>query len=244
MYNYQAPQKRSSSRGRKAVIWIVAVLVLIVVLDFGAKAFAESEAAAQIQKHGFPTKPKVSIAGFPFLTQVITRHFDAVTISASDIPEGPIKITDMHVTATDIHLSSNFQSGTTGPLNGTLTISLGELGGFLSAAGPLASFLGGGSGGGLKIVAVGSNELKGTLNLLGGTVSSSATWQVTSAGPHEIDLHLVQSSGLPSQALGAAKNIKIPLNSLPAGLTLTGKLSSSSGGIVANVSANSLSFGS
>ena len=242
MYQYQAPKKQRS-RGRKLVIWVIVVLVLLVGLDFGAKAFAENEAAVQIQKHGFPTKPSVSIAGFPFLTQVITRHFDAVTISAANIPEGPIKITSLHVTATDIHLSSNFRSGTTGPLNGTVAISLGEVSGFLSAAGPLASFLGGGSGGGLKIVAVGSNELKGNLNLLGGTVSSSATWQVTSAGPHEIDLRLVQSSGLPSQLLGPAKNIKIPLNSLPAGLTLTGKLSSSSGGIVANVSANSLSFG-
>jgi len=241
LYSYQAPKR---SRGRKLWIWIIVVVVLLVGLDFGAKAFAESEAATQIQKQGFPTKPSVSIAGFPFLTQVITRHFDAVTISAADIPEGPIKITSMRVTATDIHLSSNFQSGTTGPLNGTLTISLGAIGGFLSAAGPLASFLGGGSGGGLRIVAVGSNELKANLNLLGGTVSSTATWQVSSDGPHEIDLRLVQSSGLPSQLLGPAKNIKIPLNSLPAGLTLTGKLSSSAGGIVANVSAQNLSFGS
>jgi len=242
LYTYQAPKKTSA--GRKAVIWIIAVLVLLVALDFGAKAFAENEAAAQIQKHGFPKKPSVAIAGFPFLTQVITRDFHQVTISSADIPEGPIKITRLTVVATQIKLNGSFNGGTTGPLHGTVVISLGEIGGFLQAAGPLASFLGGGNGGGLKIVAVGSNELKGSLNLVGGTVHSSATWRVTSAGPHEIDLRLVQSSGLPSQLLGPAQNIKIPLNSLPAGLRLTGKLSSSAGGIVAHVAARSLSFGS
>lgn len=242
MYTYQAPKR--SSRGRKALIWIIVVLVLLVGLDFGAKAFAESEAASQIQKQGFPKKPSVSIAGFPFLTQVITRDFHQITISSSDIPEGPIKITKMTVVADSVKLNGSFNGGTTGPLHGTLVISLGAIGGFLSAAGPIASFLGGGSGGGLKIVAVGNNELKASLNLLGGTVQSSAVWHVTSAGPHEINLHLVRSSGLPSQVLGPAQNIKIPLNSLPAGLTLTGKLSSSSGGIVAHVAARSLSFGS
>jgi hypothetical protein len=151
----------------------------------------------------------------------------------------------MNVVATRVKLNSSFNGGTTGPLHGTVLISLGQVGGFLQAAGPIASFLGGGSGGGLKVVAVGNSELKANLNLLGGTVSDSATWKVTSAGPNEIDLHLVGSSGsLPSSLLNSAKNIKIPLNSLPAGLKLTGKLSSSSGGIVAHVFADSLSFGS
>ncbi len=240
MYQYQPPKR---SGGRKALIWVIAVLVVLVGLDFGAKAFAESEAAAQIQKQGFPKKPDVSIAGFPFLTQVITRNFHQVTISSSDIPEGPIKITSLNVTAHNVKLKSNFQSGTAGPLDGTVLISLGAIGGFLSDAGPLAGFLGGGSGGGLKIVAVGSHELKANLNLVGGIVNASAVWQVTSVGPHAIELHLVSSNGLPSQLLNSAKNVKIPLNSLPAGLKLTGKISSSSGGIVAHVFARSLAFG-
>jgi LmeA-like phospholipid-binding len=244
LYTYQGKQKKRS-RGRKAVIWIIAVLVLLVALDFGAKAFAENEAAVQIQKQGFPKKPSVSIAGFPFLTQVIFRDFHQITISSSDVKEGPVTINKLNVVATQVKLNSSFNGGTTGPLHGTVLISLGELSSILSAAGPIASFLGGGSGGGLKIQAVGSNELKGSLNLLGGTVSDSATWRVVSAGPNEIDLQLVQHSGsLPGNFLSSAQNIKIPLKSLPAGLKLTGQISSSSGGIVAHVSANSLAFGS
>lgn len=241
MYQYQPPKKRSA--GRKALIWVIAILVVLVGLDFGAKAFAESEAGSQIQKQGFPKKPDVSIAGFPFLTQVITRNFHQVTISSSDIPEGPIKIKSLDVVAHNVKLSSNFQSGTAGPLDGTLQISLGAIGGFLSDAGPLAGFLGGGSKGGLKIVAVGSNKLKANVNLAGGIVNASAVWQVTSAGPHAIRLRLVSSNGLPSGLLNSARNVTIPLKSLPAGLKLTGKLSSSSGGIIAHVFARNLAFG-
>jgi LmeA-like phospholipid-binding len=243
LYTYQAPKRRS--RGAKIVVWIVAVLVLLVVLDFGAKAFAENEAADQIQKHGFPKKPSVSIAGFPFLTQVITRDFHQITISATDIPEGPIKITSMKVVATHVKLNSSFNGGTTGPLHGTVLISLGEVGGFLQAAGPIAQFIGGGSGGGIRVVAVGSSELKANLNALGGSVNGSATWRVTRVGSDEIHLRLVSSGGdVPSGLLDRARSITIPLKSLPAGLRLTGKLSSSSGGIVAHVFADSLSFGS
>lgn len=240
MYQYQAPKR---SRGRKALIWVISIIVLLVALDFGAKAFAESEAATQIQKQGFPKKPSVSIAGFPFLTQVITRNFHQVTISSSDIAEGPVKITSLDVVAKNVELNSNFQSGTASPLDGTLLISLGAIGDFLSAAGPLTSFLGGGSGGGLKIESVGSSELKGSLKLAGGLVSWSAVWKVTSAGPHEINLHLVRSNGLPGGLKSSANDIMLPLSSLPAGLRLTGEVNTSGKGITAHVHADSLSFG-
>jgi len=239
LYQYQPPKRRS---GRKALIWVISVLVLLVVLDFGAKAFAESQAATQIQKQGFPKKPSVSIAGFPFLTQVISRDFEQVTISSSDIPAGPVKITSLDVIAHNVKLNSSFQSGTAGPLNGTILISLGAIGGFLKDAGPLAGFLGGGPGGGLKIVAVGSNQVQAHLNVAAGLVNASATWRVTSSGPNEITLRLIGNNGLPPQLLDAAKDVKIPLKTLPAGLKLTGRISSSSGGIVAHVFARNLAF--
>ena len=216
---------------------------MLVALDFGAKAFAEGEAASQIQKHGFPKKPSVAIAGFPFLTQVITRHFNEITINASDIPEGPIKITKLNVVADNVRLNSSFKGGTIGPLHGTILISLGAIGDLLSVAGPLTSFLGGGKKG-LKITSVGSNKVKGSLNLVGGAFTASAVWKVMNDGPHKIKLHLVSSHGLPPAAFKAADNVEIPLNSLPVGLSLTGGLTSSSNGITAHVFAQSLSFGS
>jgi DUF2993 family protein len=241
LYNYQAQQRRGS-RGRKLVIGLVVLIALLVGLDFGGRAFAESEAATQLQKHGFPTKPNVSIGGFPFLTQAISKHFDQITISASNIPAGPLTITSLHVVANDVRINSytSFTGGSTGALNGTIFISLGSLGGALSNFGPIASFVTGGQG--LKVTTVGANEVKGSLMVGGGLLSWSATWKVTSDGPNQIDLHLISSSGLPSGLLGPAKDVKLPLSSLPAGLTLTGGLSSSGTGITAHVSATSLTF--
>ena len=239
---YQAPKRRRT--GRKVIIWLIIVLALLVGLDFGAKAFAQNEAAAQIQKQGFPKKPTVLIAGFPFLTQVITRHFDQITIKSANIPEGPITISKLNVVADNVRLNSSFNGGTAGPLHGTIVIGLGAIGNALSVAGPLTSFLGGGAGA-LKIAAVGSNEVKGSLNLAGGILSWSATWRVQAAGQHEIRLHLVSTSGnVPSGLVSAANNLSLPLPALPAGLQLTGGLNSSSSGITAHVFAQSLSFGS
>jgi hypothetical protein len=235
------PQQLKRNRGRKWLVWIVVIVVVLVGLDFGAKAFAESKIASQIKSHGFPAKPSVSIAGFPFLTQVAARDIHQITISSSNIKKGPVTITSLNVVADNVKVNSSFNGGTTGPVHGTILISLGALGNALSAAGPLTGFLG---GGGLNVVSVGNTEVKGSLNLAGGLVSWSATWKVVAAGPNEIELHLVSSNGLPSGLASAAQNIKLPLKSLPLGLQMTGGLNSSSNGIDVDVKADSISFGS
>ncbi len=241
MDDSQPQQLKRRSRGRKWLVWVVVIVVLLVGLDFGAKAFAESKIASQIQSRGFPAKPSVSIAGFPFLAQVAARDIHQITISSSDIKEGPVTVTSLHVVADSVKVNSSFNGGTTGPVHGTVLISLGALGNALSDAGPLAGFLG---GGGLKVTSVGNTEVKGSLNLAGGLVSWSATWKVVTAGPDEIELQLESSNGLPSRLASSAQNIKLPLKSLPLGLQMTGGLNSSSNGIDVHVRADSISFGS
>jgi hypothetical protein len=238
VYDYQAPRRKRT--GLKLVVWLVAVLGVLAALDFGARAYAENVAAAKLQQRGFPAKPHVSIGGFPFLTQVITRHFSQITITAGNIPAGPLHITSLTVVADNVHLSGNFQSGTAGPLHGTILISLGSLGNALGAAsGPLTTFLGGSRI--LTIHSVGNNEVKGDLNIAGGLVSASATWTVTMSGTNQITLHKVSSSGVFS---ALPSDITLPLSQLPAGLQLNGGVNASASGISANVSAASISFGS
>lgn len=241
MDDNQSQQLKRRGRGRKWLVWIIVIIVLLVGLDFGAKALAESRVASQIQSNGFPAKPSVSIAGFPFLTQAAARDFRQITISSSDIKSGQVTITSLNVVADSVKVNSSFNGGTTGPVHGTVLISLGALGNALSAAGPLAGFLG---GGGLKVTSVGNTVVKGSLNLAGGLVSWSATWKVVTAGPNEIELRLVSSSGLPSGLASSAQSIKLPLKSLPLGLQMTGGLNSSSNGIDVDVKADSISFGS
>jgi hypothetical protein len=79
------------------VWWIVlgsllALVVLLIVLDRVAVAYADNQAAQQMKSQGFPTKPNVSIQGFPFLTQVLSRNLNDIHITASNIQEGPVKL--------------------------------------------------------------------------------------------------------------------------------------------------------
>ncbi len=239
MSGYQPQKQKQRRSGRRWLIWVVVIVVVLVGLDFGARAYAESEIASQIKSQGFPAKPGVSIAGFPFLTQVAARDMHQITISSSDIKTGPVTITSLNVVAENVKINSSFNGGTAESVHGTALVSLGAIGDALSAAGPLAGFLG---GGGLKVTSPADNVVKGSLNLAGGLVSWSATWKVETAGPNAIELHLVSSSGLPSGLASSAQTIKLPLTSLPLGLQLTGGLNSSSTGLVIDVKAENVSF--
>ena len=46
---------RSRRLLRTVIIVVVALAALLVVLDFGARAFAEAKVASEIQQQGFPT---------------------------------------------------------------------------------------------------------------------------------------------------------------------------------------------
>lgn len=112
---------------RTVIIVVIVVLGLLVALDFGARAFAENKMASEIQQQGFPKKPSVSINGFPFLTQVISRDFKNIQVSSSNITEGPLLIQSINATMTGVHVNSSFQSGTVDHLNGTMTVTFPAL---------------------------------------------------------------------------------------------------------------------
>ena len=107
---------------RTLTIVVVALIIVLVGLDFGARAVAENVMASQIKDQGFPKKPSVSIEGFPFLTQVISRDFRDVNISSSDVTEGPLQIASVNATMTGVHVSTSFKSGTIDHLSGTLDV--------------------------------------------------------------------------------------------------------------------------
>ena len=117
-----AREVRAGGRRRRPLrtlaIVVVVLIGLLVAADFGARAFAQDEFASQIQSHGFPKKPDVSIQGFPFLTQVASRNFRQVNISSADIPEGPVTIKSISAVLTGIRLNSSFNGATVHQLTG------------------------------------------------------------------------------------------------------------------------------
>jgi len=237
-YDRAATTPRSRHRLRTVIIVLIVVIGLLVALDFGARAFAESKVASEIQQQGFPKKPSVSIEGFPFLTQVISRNFSDIQISSSNITEGPLLIQSIDATMTGVHVDSSFNGGTVSHLNGTMTVTFAALANAMtSQAGALGSL----AGAGLSLSRAGDDEVKATLNLL--VTSGTAVWRVTRTDHNEISIQLVSSSGLTSSLLNGIGNITVPLPSLPMGLSIQ-SISVTPSGLVGTVTGQNVSFGS
>jgi hypothetical protein len=231
---------RGGRRGRRYLIILVIVVALLVVLDFAARVAAQNIMATKIQQQGLSQKPSVSIGGFPFLTQVASKNFQQVTITATNLTEGPVTITKVDATATGIRLNSySSASGTITSLSGTALISFASLGNTLTQKfGPLGSLL---NGAGLNLTAAGPSEVKASLNLL--VTSGSATWRVTRLSGNRLHVGLVSSNGLPSSLLGSIQSLDVQIPKLPLGLTID-SVSVTPSGIVGRVSGHDVKFGS
>jgi LmeA-like phospholipid-binding len=235
--------RRASSEGRRArryVTVLVIVIVLLVGLDFAARLVAENVIASKIEHQGLQHKPDVTIEGFPFLTQVASRDFQRVNLTAAGQTAGPVTITTINATARSIKVNSfAFSSGTIGSLSGTALISFSSLGNALThQVGPLGSLL---NGAGLNLTDAGSDQVKASVNVL--VVSGSATWRVALLSGNRLNIRLVNSSGLPSSLLSSIQDITLQLPKLPLGLAID-SVQVSPAGLFGRLSAANVPFGS
>jgi LmeA-like phospholipid-binding len=223
---------------RHFLIVLVVVVGLLVAADFIAKSVAQGKLASEIQQHGFPKKPSVSIAGFPFLTQVATRNIHQVKISSSNIREGPVRISKISATMTGIHLNSGFTSGKVDQIEGSVLITFASLSKTLSdQIGPLGSLVG---GSGLTLSMASPSEVKASLNLL--VTSGSATWRISRRSGQEFQVTLVSSSGFPSSVLGSISNFTIKIPELPLSVKID-TVHITPDGVVGKISGRNLVFG-
>jgi LmeA-like phospholipid-binding len=217
-------------RRRWPVILVVVVLVLIgllVVADRAAASYVENRVAGQMQAQGFSSKPHVSIEGFPFLTQLASRDFQNVKITATGEKAGPVEIDHIDAMLHGVKLNSGYSGGTVSQLNGTGLITFASLAGASGAPG-------------LKISAVSNDEVKISIDL--GIVSGSATARVTKVGANEIKVHVISAQGLPLSALGGLGDMTIPIPALPMGMKLQ-SVSVSAQGVLIHITGQDVSFG-
>jgi hypothetical protein len=184
-------------------ITVLVVLILLVVGDRVANAVAENK----IQSSGFPAKPSVDIAGFPFLTQVLAHDLHTVHISASNVQEGPLEISSINATLNGVHLNSGFNGATVDNINGTALITFASL----ANAGGVPS--------GVTLSADGPNEVKANVSLAG-LFNDTAVAQITKSGPSQINVRVVDAGGIPQSVLGNLANFNVNLPKLPAGLQI------------------------
>jgi hypothetical protein len=241
---YDGRGRRARRPRRRGLAWLIALVVVVVVLvgaDFAARAVAENVAASQFQKQGNLTnKPDVTIEGFPFLTQVASKNFSDIEVTAANEKEGPVTITSINATATGVRLNSySFNSGEIGDISGTLLIDFSSLGNTLTTQiGALGTLL---KGAGLDLTAAGPDEVKASMNLL--VTTGSATWRVSRPSPTELNITLVGSSGLPSSLLSSIESVNIPIPKLPLGLTID-SIRVSPAGVIGTISGSNVPFGS
>jgi hypothetical protein len=225
----RAPRPRRRHRGLTiTAVVVVVLLILLVVADRVAAGIAENEAASQIKSAGFPVKPKVTIEGFPFLTQVASRDFHKVDISASNVKEGPLNIASINATGQGVHLTSSFNGATVDQINGTALVTFA---GLSSAAG---------LGDGITLSNAGGNKVKATINL--GFVSGDAIAQVTRHGSHQIEVKVTDAGPIPQSVLGNLADFTVNLPSLPAGMTVQ-SVSVTGQGLLISISGSHTSFG-
>jgi hypothetical protein len=233
------PVKRHH-RLRNTIIALVVLLVVLVAVDRLAAFYVQGRIASQIQDQGFPAKPTVSIKGFPFLTQVISRHFQEVQISSQNVKTGPVKIKSINATMSDVRMNSGYSAGTVGSLAGTGVITFGSMKNAIGnlAGGQLGQAIG---ASGLTLKPVSSDEVKASISLLG-LFNASATWQIIRVNGHEIKVHLVSNNGLPGSIINQARNINVPIPKLPLGMKIQSVVVTSAG-ITIRVTGHDVAFG-
>jgi hypothetical protein len=209
-------------------IVVVVLLILLVVADRVAAGIAENEVAGQIKSAGFPVKPKVTISGFPFLTQLAARDFKQINIAANNVTEGALDIASINATMHGVHINSGFNGATVDQLNGTALVTFA---GLSHAAG---------IGDGITLSNGGNGDIKATIDL--GFVSGDALARVTMSGPHQINVRFISFGGIPPSALGGLQDFNLTVPNLPAGMTIQ-NVSVTGQGLLIGVAGTHTTFG-
>ena len=221
--------RRRAPRWRGFAIFVVVVLVLLVALDRVALVVAEREVAAKIQtKQDLPTRPSVSIKGFPFITQVIGRHFDAAELHASDLVVGDtqrtVAIGTLSARVAGIDTNHDFSSATADSVTGTATVGYPELSKLLGAS---VTYAGDGRVSAAETATVLGQQITGSVTaavgITGTTLLSFSDVRIAVGGS---GVTLPQSV---TDSLTSAFKNQLSLAGLPFGLRLQGVVATSAG---------------
>jgi len=225
------PQRRRRISGKVLALIIIPLVIigLLFGLDRVAAAYAANVIATKIQANGFPVKPGVSVEGFPFLTQVLSKHLDGIDITAPNVPAGPVTA-DITAQATGIDLNSGYQSGTISHVSGTGLIPFSSV-----ASIPVLKGVPG-----LTISRAGPHTVKLTANLQ--VLTATAIARVRKTGHNRFSFRIVSANGIPLSVLGPIRHVTVTIPQLPLGLTVQ-TVGVSTQGVVIGVTGSDVPFG-
>lgn len=206
---------------RKLLIALIVLAALFVAVDRIAVVVAQNQISGRIAAaYGLPGKPDVTIAGFPFLTQVLRGDYGRIDVSVSKVAAGGATLRQLRAHFRDVHASLSQVLG-----KGSSTITADRAAG--NAIVPFTAIDRRLPGGlrvrpdGKDLTVAGTLTYRGVRIQLNATLSLSATSEGISVTPvHVNDPGL----GLLPQAVYSQLGIVLPLSTLPLHLHLTSVL--------------------
>ena len=204
---------------RKLVIALAVFAVLLVAADRIGVAVAENQISDRVATaYGLSAKPGVTIAGFPFLTQVVGGDYQEIDVSVGQVQAGGATLHNLTVRLTGVHASVSQVLGGGSSMVTADQAAGSAMVGFSAVEQRLPR--------GFRLVPDGKNlRVSGRLPYHGIRVPVSATVSlgVTGAG---ISVTLVSASAagrisFPLSAYSGRLRVVVPLSTLPLHLHLT-----------------------
>lgn len=209
---------------KRFLVALAVLLALALVADRAAAAFAARAVAQQAQAEaGLAAEPEVGIGGFPFLTQALAGRYEQVTVRATDVPAGEVRLSGFEAVLTGVQVPlRDALSGAVVavPVSGVRARALVAYDELTRRSGDRA----------LTVAPAGGDRVRvtGQVEVLGQVLSAAAVSRVevdggdlvVTAEAYEVGNQAVNE--VLRRALGDRLDLRVPVAGLPYGLQLSG----------------------
>jgi hypothetical protein len=220
---------------KKFLFALLGLVVVLVIVDRAGLFIAEREIGTRIETaYDLPSRPGVSVRGFPFLTQVASGDYQQIDVSISRATSDGVAVRNLNAQFTGVRASLSLLLGqdsgsiTASHATGSALIPFSEIQQRLPK--------------GITLGAAGSSSLRVSGQTSYGTISGTARVRLTSSGvrvtPESLSL-----SGVPVGELSGQFSVVIPVGTLPLHLTVSA-VHVTTEGIEVDAAGNNVQFAS
>jgi hypothetical protein len=189
---------------RRLLVLAVVLVALLIVVDRVAAGAADHVVATRIQtQENLPSRPSVSIGGFPFLTQAFRGKYDDVTLTVHHYNRAQVRVDTISVELHGVHVSlgavfsQHLSSIPIDSANARVLLSYHDMNAYLRPTGVTVS-----SDGDSSV------RMSGSITVAGQRIATSGTARI----------EVTPNSLLLQTAEGAT--VRLPMSGLPFGIRL------------------------
>jgi len=92
---------------RRLLTFLLPLIVVLLGADFGLRFLSEYWVARQVQESlQLPTRPSVSLGGFPYIPRLVTGDFPTVTVRTGAFKADQVNLERVRLTLHDVHFST------------------------------------------------------------------------------------------------------------------------------------------